>query len=185
MACYYCHNDNLEVRYEVKKTGLILFLVGAIVMIILGWVGSWLITPALRLPQAQFTETIWSWDNALFWIWAFALPLGTILTGVGILLYARAKSSLIWIFGIGVLVIMGTAERLLPETHFPPAFGIGGGLMMAFFLAILWLWARKYKTLEGTAKTAAYFQLTGYAFLFVAMWFPCGVLGAPFLAGWP
>ena len=166
---------------KTEKTGLVIFIVGAVCMTVLGWVGSWLITPALRLPLAQYHETIWSWDSALFWIWAFALPLGTILTGVGILLYVRAKSPLIWLFGIGVLLIMGIAEQLLPETHFPPAFGIGGGLILGFFLAILWFWAKKYKVLEGSAKTAAYFQLTSYAFFFIGMWFLCGTLGAPFL----
>ncbi len=151
-------------------------------MVVMSFVASWLITPALRnLSPAQYNETIWSWDGALFWIWAFAIPLGSILVGIGILLYVRAKSSLIWLFGIGILLILGIAEQLLPSTHFPPVFGIGGGLILGFFLAILWFWAKKYKVLEGAAKTAAYFQLVGYAFLLIAMWFLCGTLGAPFL----
>ena len=167
---------------KAQKAGLIIFWIGAVSMIVMGWVGSWLITPALRnLSLAQYSETIWSWDGALFWIWAFAIPLGSILVGIGILLYVRAKSSLIWLFGIGILLILGIAEQLLPSTHFPPLFGVGGGLILGFFLAILWFWAKKYKVLEGAAKTAAYFQLVGYAFLLIAMWFLCGTLGAPFL----
>lgn len=167
---------------KTQKAGLVLFCIGTVGMIVMGWVGSWFITPALRnLSLAQYSETIWSWDRPLFWIWAFAIPLGTILVGVGILLYVRAKSSLIWLFGIGVFLILGIAERLLPTTHFPPLFGVGGGLILGFFLAILWFWAKKYKVLEGPAKTAAYFQLVGYAFFFIAMWFLCGTLGAPFL----
>ena len=151
-------------------------------MIVMSWLGSWLITPALRnLSLDQYSATIWSWDRPLFWFWAFSIPLGSILVGVGILLYVRAKSSLIWLFGIGVLLILGIAERLIPSTHFPPLFGIGGGLILVSFMAILWFWAKKYKVLEGPARIAAYFQLIGYAFLFIAMWFLCGTLGAPFL----
>ncbi len=167
---------------KAQKAGLIIFLIGAVCMVVMGWVGSWLITPALRnLSLAQYSETIWAWDGALFWIWAFSIPLGSILVGIGILLYVRAKSSLIWLFGIGILLILGIAEQLLPSTHFPPLFGVGGGLILGFFLVILWFWAKKYKVLEGAAKTAAYFQLVGYALLFIAMWFLCGTLGAPFL----
>jgi len=167
---------------KAQKAGLIIFWIGTVYMVVGGFVGSWLITPALRnLTLAQYSETIWSWDGALFWIWAFSLPLGSILVGVGILLYVRAKSSLIWLFGIGVFIILGIVERVLPSTHFPPVFGIGGGLILGFFLAILWFWAKKYKVLEGSARAAAYFQLVSYAFFFIAMWFLCQTLGAPFL----
>ena len=34
--------------------------------------------------------------------------------------------------------------------------------------------------LEGLAKTAAEFQLTGYIFLIMAMWYLCGALARPF-----
>ncbi len=167
---------------KAQKAGLIIFWIGTVYMVVMGFAASWWIQPALRnLSLAQYSETIWSWDGALFWIWAFAIPLGSILVGIGILLYVRAKSSLIWLFGIGILLILGIAEQLLPSTHFPPLFGVGGGLILGFFLAILWFWAKKYKVLEGAAKTAAYFQLVGYAFLLIAMWFLCGTLGAPFL----
>ncbi len=166
---------------KAQKTGLIIFWIGAVYMVVMGFVASWWIQPALRnLSLAQYSETIWSWDGALFWLWAFAIPLGAILVGVGALLYVRAKSSLIWLFGIGVFLVLGIAERLLPSTHFPPLFGVGGGLIVGFFLAILWFWAKKYKTLEGPAKTAAYFQLVGYAFFLIAMWFLCQALGSPF-----
>jgi hypothetical protein len=34
---------------------------------------------------------------------------------------------------------------------------------------------------EGAAKTAADFQLVGYVFLLIAMWFLCGILSIPFM----
>ena len=54
-------------------------------------------------------------------------------------------------------------------------------MILGFFLAILWFWAKKYKVLEGPARTAAYFQLVSYAFFLIAMWFLCQTLGSPFL----
>ncbi len=167
---------------KIQKTGIIIFLIGALYMVIMGFFAGWWITPALRnLSLTQYSETIWSWDGALFWVWAFSIPLGSILVGVGILIYVQAKSILIWLFGIGVFLILGIAERLLPSEHFPLVFGIGGGLILGFFLSILWFWAKKFKTLAGTAKTAAYFQLISYTFFLIAMWFLCGILGSPFL----
>ena len=81
---------------KAQKTGLIIFWIGAVYMVVMGFVASWWIQPALRnLSLAQYSETIWSWDGALSWIWAFSVPLGAILVGVGMLLYVRAKSSLI------------------------------------------------------------------------------------------
>ncbi len=112
---------------KTKKTGLIIFLIGASYMRVMGWLASWLITPALRnLSPAQYSETIWTFDGALFWIWAFSVPLGSILAGVGMLLYVQAKGARIWLFGIGVLLILLLTQILLPSAHFPPLFGVWG-----------------------------------------------------------
>jgi hypothetical protein len=58
-------------------------------------------------------------------------------------------------------------------------FGIGGVLVMALFLITIWFWAKRRPLLEGSARTAADFQLAGYVFFLVAMWFLCGLLGPP------
>jgi len=150
-------------------------------MIGMGFIASWLVGPALRnLSLDQVNKTIWAMNSPLFWLWAFSVPLGSILAGIGILLHARSKGSHIWLFGIGVFAVLLIAN-LLRFAHFPPLFGIGGGLILAFFLAILWLWARKHATLQGAAKRAADFQLVGYVFLLIAMWFLCGILSIPFM----
>ena len=166
---------------ETKRVGLIIFWIGAAYMIGMGFIASWLVGPALRnLSLDQVNKTIWAMNSPLFWAWAFSVPLGSILAGIGILLHARSKGSHIWLFGIGVFAVLVVANSLR-FAHFPPLFGIGGGLILAFFLAMLWLWARKHATLEGAAKTAANFQLVGYVFLLIAMWFLCGILSIPFM----
>ena len=61
---------------KAQKAGLIIFWIGAVYMVGMSCIAGWLITPALRnLSLAQYSETIWSWDGALFWLWAFAIPL--------------------------------------------------------------------------------------------------------------
>ena len=91
----------------------------------------------------------------------------------------------IWLFGIGVfavlLVDMLSKWQIVPTpAHVPPLFGVGGGLIVASFLAILWLWVKKRATLEGPTKNAAHLQLAGYALLFIAMWYLCGNLSRPY-----
>ena len=60
--------------------------------------------------------------------------------------------------------------------------------ILVFFLAILWFWAKKWATLEGPVRTASDFQLVGYVFFLIAMWYLCGALARPYqaaLAGQP
>ena len=114
-----------------------------------------------------------------------SIPLGAILGGIDLLIYVQAKSSHIWIFGIGTFAVLliDILEKFgsLPSpVHWPPLYGIGDALILVFFFGILWFWARRYVVLEGLAKTAAEFQLVGYIFLIMAMWYLYGALARPF-----
>ena len=171
---------------KTNRIGLIIFSLGAAYMIGMGFVASYWVRGAYRyLSLEQIRDTIWAAQSPLFGMWASAIPIGAILAGVGMLFYVRSKGTRIWLFGIGVFVVLLihilSLWQILPTpAHFPPLFGIGGGLMLAFFLAILWFWAKKHAMLEGPAKTAADFQLVSYVFFLIAMWFLCGALSAPF-----
>ncbi len=71
--------------------------------------------------------------------------------------------------------------RVLPKpAHIPLLFGVGGGLILVFFLAILWFWAKRRAALKGPVRAAADLQLVGYVFLIMAMWYLCGALSWPF-----
>jgi hypothetical protein len=71
--------------------------------------------------------------------------------------------------------------KILPApAHRPAVFGIGGGLIMGSFLGILWLWGKRRPQLQGRDGAAADFQLVGYLFLFIAMWYLCGDLSRPY-----
>jgi len=171
---------------KTRRAGLVVFWIGAVYMIAMGLVGSFWARGAYRyLSLEEVHQTIWAVSSPLFGMWASAVPIGGILAGVGMLLYIRSKGPRIWLFGIGVFVVLLidilSRWRILPTPgHFPPVFGVGGGLIVAFFLAILWFWAKKRAGLEGPAKTAADCQLVSYVFFLMAMWYLCGDLAWPF-----
>ena len=171
---------------KTAKMGLVVFWIGTACMIGMGLVASLSAKSAYRhLSLDQVNETAWAYGGPLLGLWASAVPVGAILAGVGVLSYVRAQRSRIWLFGIGVFAVL-LADilikwRILPTLgHFPPLFGVGGGLIVACFVAILWFWAKRRTTLEGLARTAADLQLTGYVFLFTAMWYLCGDLSRPY-----
>ncbi len=165
---------------KANKTGLIVFWIFVLYMVGLGFVASWWVVPTYRnLAPAQISETIWAGNSLLFLIWALSTPLGAVLACVGLLIYARSKGSHIWLFGVGVTLLLVIIGLLPIPGYYPPVFGIGGGLVMALFLITLWFWTKRRLLLDGSARTAADFQLVGYVFFLVGMWFLCGLLGPP------
>ena len=106
-----------------EKIGLIIFAISAVHMIVLGWLFSWWIMALRDLTLAQINETIWVTDGALFLLWALSIPLGALFAGVGILLYTGSKGSRIWLFGIGVFLIILLVQLLPINTHYLPIFG--------------------------------------------------------------
>ena len=165
---------------KTNKVGLIVFWIFVAYMAGMGFVASWWVVPTYRnLVPAQISETIWAGNSLLFLIWSLSTPLGAVLAGVGLLIYARSKGSHIWLFGVGVTLLLVVIGFLPISGYYPPVFGIGGGLIMALFLITLWFWTKRRPLLEGSARTAADFQLVGYVFFLVAMWYLCGLLGPP------
>ena len=162
------------------KVGLTIFGILTVIMVGLGYVGSWWMVPTYRiLPPEQIKEPIWTADGALFLFWSLAIPVGAVIASIGLLLYARARGSRIWLFGVGVVLLFLLVALLPMPGYYPPFFGISGGLILAFFLLTLWFWAKRRTQLEGTAATAADFLLVSYLFFLAGMWYLCGVLGPP------
>ena len=167
----------------MKRAGWIIFVLGLLYMVLMGWVGSWFNTPQFRtLSLEELQDTMWSLDKAPFWIWAFSVPIGAILAAVGILLHATQKRSRTGLMGIILFLVSALAFFAARIGHVPPLFGIGGGLILASFVAILWLWGKRRVSLSGAAGLGADFQLVAYVFFLTAAWYICGRLGQPYLA---
>ena len=165
-----------------QKTGLIIFSIGAMLALSMGIIASHSIGKVFRtLTMDEINQTIWRVPGVWFSLWAFSVPIGALLAGIGILLYARAKGLIIWSFGIGIFVIFFLNRYMMHiKGHYPILFGIGGFLILLFFLGILWFWAKKRMELTGPAAIAADLQLVGYVFLLMGMWFTCGAVGGQY-----
>ena len=136
-----------------QKVGLVLFWIGVIWIMFWGVIGTILVnTPQNTLTMDELNKTIWATTGPLFLLWGIGVPLGGIVTGIGLLLYSGAKGSTIWKFGIGTFAgfVIAMAIMSMQLGHFPPLFGIGGTLILLSFIGILWLWAKERMALKGS-----------------------------------
>jgi len=164
-----------------KKVGLAIFWLSVVYMVGVGWFGGWSFGSTYRNHSLTETNaTAWALSSPLFWIWAFSVPVGAVLAGLGLLLYSDSRRSEIWVYVVVMFSTMTLVESMRGSTHHPPIYGVVGGVILACFLLILWFWAKKRPNLSGRAKMAANLQLVGYVFLLLAMWNICGTLGALF-----
>ncbi len=129
----------------------------------------------------EVNQTMWAFTGPWYLLWALGVPLAAIIAGIGLLLYSSAKGSTVWKYGIGIAlaISIGMASGFLG--HIPPLFGIGGTLILLFFMGILWLWAKERMALKDSSTTAADLKLVGYVFMLIAAWFICGIAGQPFM----
>jgi len=167
-----------------QKVGLVLFWIAVIWAILWGVIGSVFVGSAFRnLTMDELNLTMWAYQGPWNMIWGLlGVPLAAIVAIIGILLYSGAKGSTVWKFGIGIIflgIIIAMAVGFLG--HIPLLFGIGGTLILLFFIGILWLWAKERKDLKDASATAADLKLVGYVFMLIAAWFICGIASQPFL----
>lgn len=165
-----------------QKFGIAIFIIGVLLMIVMGDIASWSLSPTFRnLSMEGVNKTIWAVPGFLFFFWAFSVPVGAILACVGMFMYGGVESSRIWSIGIAIFLVSFLTIFLPKGNHYPFLFGIGGSLILLSFFGIFWFWGKNRIGLKGPEKNVADFQLIGYVFLLTAMWFTCGALGRPYL----
>lgn len=159
-----------------SKMGWVIFGIGALYMLIMGWLSSWWVVPTIRQTGLDGLPGV-----AFFFVWQLAAPVGALLVAIGAAFVAgveRPRKTAI-IGGSLVVVLwlffsMGAIQQVIP-----PVFGIGGGLIALAFLGSLWDWARSRPGLSGVARTGADLGMAGQVFYLIAAWYLCGLLGAP------
>jgi hypothetical protein len=158
-------------RSTSQKIGWVIFAIGAVYMIGLGWLYSWRVVPAAN----QFGSDAYS--DLLGFIWALSVPLGAFIVAIGAALIARVERRVFWL--LILLVVLFTAWRIAGTTNhmIPALFGIGGGLITLFFLGSVLNWAKTRPTLTGAGKTGSDLRMVGYIFFVVAAWDLCGIFG--------
>lgn len=164
-----------------QKVGLALFWIGFIWAILWGViVGIFMASAVRNLTMDELNQTIWA-VKGLRLLWAFGVPLGGLVAGIGVLLYSDAKGSTVWKYGIGIVLAVFISMAIRSLGHIPPLFGIGGTLILLFFIGILWLWAKERMALKGSSTAAADLKLAGYVFMLIAAWYICGIASWPFM----
>jgi hypothetical protein len=167
-------------RTIMKKAtfSIILFWIGLAIAAAFTSVGTWSLMETLRnLSMQEVSATIWDLDGPLFYLWAFAVPLGSVLAGIAAFLYARSKPVFAWFAGIGVLGAVLVMNLLWSRVYEPILFGIGGTIILISFFAIVWIWMKKYAQQDTSGKIAGSYKLIGYLFWINASWFLCGETG--------
>jgi len=165
-----------------QKVGLVLFWIAVIWAFLWGVLGSVFVGSAFRnLTLDELNLTMWAVTGPWFLLWAFGVPLGALVAGIGVLLYSGAKGSTVLKYGIGIFLALFAGMVAGSLGHIPPLFGIGGTLILLFFIGILWLWAKERIALKETSTTAADLKLAGYVFMLIAAWFICGIASQPFM----
>lgn len=176
-------NNSLTGRFDEpqsrqRKVALGLFWTGALVAIgIAAIIGRSLIYNLRTLTLDELSFTIWAEGGPMYILWALSVTLGSILAGIGAFLYIKAKPFFAWFTGIGVFVLVFFMVMVWTRVYSPTLFGIGGTIILVSFFAIVWLWMKRYATLDGQAKIAGSYKLIGYIFWVNASWFLCGETG--------
>jgi hypothetical protein len=154
-----------------QKIGWIVFWIGAIYMLGLGWLYSWWVVPAAN----QFGVEAYS--GFVGFLWALSVPLGAFIVAIGAALVAQVERRTFWL--LILLVVLFTVWRIVGTTNqmVPALFGVGGGLITLFFLGSAWHWAKTRPTLTGPDKTGSDLRMVGFVFFVVAAWDLCGIFG--------
>jgi hypothetical protein len=154
-----------------KAIGWILFISGVAYMLGLGWVYSWWMVPAANQAGPEALA------GFLGFVWALAVPLGAFIVAIGAALVAQVERRTFWL--LILIVLLFTAWRILGTTSrmVPALFGIGGGLIMLFFLGSVWDWIRLRPALSRAERIGSDLRTLGFVFFVVAAWDLCGIFG--------
>jgi len=152
----------------MNKSGTIIFFIGVIFTSLIGIIVS--LDPGFvcHLDPDNLPDKIWHYPTLCFAFWAFGVPVGVIISAIGILIHIKAERKTIIKFSVGTLgsyVFICIANGPIP--HVPVLFGIGGTMIMSFYFLILW---RNAHRLKDNA-----YRLAGYTFLIIGFWFTCGL----------
>jgi hypothetical protein len=164
--------------------GASLFVIGAAAIFISSWLVMWWIWPIWHnTPASSFEGTIWAFGGPVFMAIALASPTGFLLLAIGAMLHAGpggpTGGRLAALIGVAVLLWLSTL--IAPTLSYVPVlFGVGGGLILLFFIVTLWQWANRRAALTGDTARAADLALAGLLCFFAAAPLLCALLGNPY-----
>jgi hypothetical protein len=158
------------------RFALVPFWAGLMFAFAFASIGTWSLMKVLNTYQfAEVAGTAWNLEGTLFRIWAFAVPLGSLLAVIGALLYVKANRTFIWILGVVFPVIVVTTIMVFSTKYYPNGFyGVGGSLILLLFFSLVWLWMKNHAGRDPRERVAGSLKLIGYLFWINASWYLCG-----------
>jgi hypothetical protein len=164
-----------SMRQTIAKS---LFWIGVVVAVGLAvFVGHILVLNLRTLTMDELSTTVFAEGGPLFILWALSVTIGSVLVGIGATVYVKSLQAFAWFIGIAVPCVVIAMVMFWTRVYIPMLFGIGGSITLLAFLAIAWIWMKKYATLGKVEKIAGGYKLVGYIFWINATWFMCGETG--------
>lgn len=152
----------------MERAGSVIFFIGAAMAVVAGLLVSLNLGWVCQLSVENPPQSFLSYPALCFIAWAYSVPVGMILAAAGALIWGGAGRHLSWTFLGGTLaVFLFITFANGPMPHVPPLFGIGGALILLFYVLILWANRRHF------SQNAL--SLAGYTFLVIGLWWTCGL----------
>jgi len=168
---------------NTRRVGAVIGGIGAIYLVGVAWVSSWLYVPALlKLASRASTDHTPYGGTAIFTTWASSGVLGAMLVALGAAVYSAIGKLRLLLLAVGGMLLLLWLAFWSTPLHNAAAFGVGGGLILFCFLTSCLDWAETRRHVSGPTRAASDLRLAAYVSFFIAAWGLCGLLGAPTFA---
>lgn len=165
---------------KTKSISLIVFIIGITYMAIDGWLISWWFVPDYRLVGPSFfTNDSFHSSEAFFTFWALSIPLGSIITALGLALFLKLEKMRFIVFIIGSIVLLAFLGLWSQSVLYSVMYGVGGGLILFSFCISIWSLAKVRMNNPSISKNVLDFRAIAYIFFVITAWGLCGLLGIP------
>ncbi len=101
-------NSNTSITPTSQKIGWVIFLIGAVYMIGLGWLYSWRVVPAANQVGSE------AYSGLVGILWAASVPLGAFIVAIGAALVAQVERRVFWLLILGTVLF--AAWRVIGTT---------------------------------------------------------------------
>ena len=165
---------------KTKTISLIIFFIGIAYMAVDGWLISWWFVSDYRQAGPSFLSNSSFYSSiAFFTFWALSIPLGSIITALGLSLFLKLEKMRFIIFIVGALVLLVFLGFWSQSILYPILYGVGGGLILFSFCISIWALAKVRMNNKSISKNVLDFRAIAYLFFVITAWGLCGLLGIP------
>ena len=165
---------------SIQRLWAVIAGAGTVYLLVVAWLLSWWYVPALREFGAHSIAGRTPYGGtALFVLWASSGVVGAMLVAIGAAGCSAIGRVRLLLSGVALSLLLFWLVFWSAPSYNPAVFGIGGGLILLFFLLSCFDWAKTRQHLEPAMKTASDLRLAGHVCFFIAAWGLCGLLGAP------